>query len=263
MDIKLLITDLDGTFLNDQKEINPEFWSIYEQLRTKGITFVVATGRQLSTIVGQFEQIKNEVIFIAENGSIVKKGGKIIHIDALNRNDVNNFIEVARTIDGVNIVMCAEETAYIESTEENFLAKTKMYYHHLTVVDDLTKVDDTILKIALQDAKKTELNSYPILKKYEEDFRIAMSGSDWIDITTFSSTKGNAVGMIKQMLNINSSQLMVFGDYLNDYEMMLEGNHSFAMKNAHPKIKEIAKHITKNDNNNNGVIETLKEFLGI
>ncbi len=261
MNIKLLITDLDGTFLDDEKEINPEFWDIYKTLKEREITFVVATGRQLSTIVGQFESIKDEVIFIAENGSIVKKAGEIIHIDALKKDEVHKFIEIARTIEGVNIVMCGESTAYIESTEEKFLAKTEMYYHHLTVVEDLTKVDDTILKIALQDAKGTENNSYLVLKEYENDYRIAMSGSDWVDITTFTATKGNAVSMIKKMLNVSSEEIMVFGDYLNDYDMMQEGEHSFAMINAHPKVKEVSKHITKYDNNNNGVIETIKEFL--
>lgn len=261
MNIKLLITDLDGTFLNDKKEINPEFWDIYKILKNRGIIFVVATGRQLSTITGLFSAIKNEIIFIAENGAIVMKKGKIIHTNALEKHNVHKFINLARSIDSVNTVLCGKSNAYIESDHEEFIEETKIYYHHLKTVEDLTKVNDTILKIALNDKKGADTNSFLALKEYENNHRIAVSGSDWTDITTYTATKGNAVSMIKRMFNISAEETMVFGDYLNDYEMMQEGNHSFAMKNAHPEIKKVSKHITEYDNNNNGVIKTIKEFL--
>ena len=42
---------------------------------------------------------------------------------------------------------------------------------------------------------------------------------------------------------------------------MEEAKYSYAMKNAHPQLKEVANFITKEDNDNNGVLETIKEYF--
>ena len=53
---------------------------------------------------------------------------------------------------------------------------------------------------------------------------------------------------------------MVFGDYLNDYELIGQGDYSFAMENAHPELKKIAKY-NSGDNNRAGVVESIKKYV--
>ena len=53
---------------------------------------------------------------------------------------------------------------------------------------------------------------------------------------------------------------MVFGDYLNDLEMMLSGYYSYAMENAHEDLKKVARFRAKS-NNDNGVIDVIKGFI--
>ena len=53
---------------------------------------------------------------------------------------------------------------------------------------------------------------------------------------------------------------MVFGDYLNDYELIGKGDYSFAMENAHPELKKIAKY-NGGDNNRAGVVESIKKYV--
>ena len=55
---------------------------------------------------------------------------------------------------------------------------------------------------------------------------------------------------------------MVFGDYLNDLEMMDEAAYSFAMANAHPLLKAHAKFLAPG-NTENGVVRTIRSVLGI
>jgi len=261
MNIKLVISDLDGTLLNDNKEINPEFWGIYEALKAKGILFSVASGRQLYTMEQQFERIKKEIFFIAENGTIMKKGDEVLHIDALEREEANQLIRLAREIPDVNPILCGVKSAYVESTEEPFFALASKFYLNLRVVDDLTKVDDVILKLAVADSQDPETNSYKYFKKYDSQYKIAISGPDWIDIASFTASKGAAIALMKNKLDIKKEEIMVFGDFPNDLEMMQMGSHSYAMKNAHPEILKVARHITEKDNNANGVVETIKKVL--
>jgi len=54
---------------------------------------------------------------------------------------------------------------------------------------------------------------------------------------------------------------MVFGDFLNDYEMMQTAKYSYAMKNAHPEIIKIANFTTQFDNNQGGVTDVISQEI--
>ena len=53
--IKLIITDMDGTLLNNYDEIDPEFWEIEKKLSEKGVIFSIASGRPYYNLV-KFEK---------------------------------------------------------------------------------------------------------------------------------------------------------------------------------------------------------------
>lgn len=261
MNIKLIITDLDGTLLNDNKEINPEFWRVHEELQKRGVLFSIASGRQLYTMEQQFERIKQQTYFIAENGTIMKKGDEILHTNPLSKDDVDQLVRLSREVPKINPIVCGVNSAYIENTEEPFYAQAKKYYFKLEVVDDLTQVDDTVLKIAIADPLPPETHSYLHFKKYESKYKISVSGPDWMDIASSGSSKGAAISMLKKDLGIKHDEIMIFGDFPNDLEMMSMGAYSYAMKNAHPQILAAAKFVTEKDNNENGVVETIKTVL--
>ena len=90
--------------------------------------------------------------------------------------------------------------------------------------------------------------------------QVAIAARIFIDITAFDANKGNAIRGIQKELNITPEETLVFGDYLNDLEMMSVAKHSYAMKNAHPEVKEASNFITSHDNNEYGVLRTLKDL---
>ena len=59
-DIKLIVTDMDGTFLNSNYEVSPDFTEIYTELKRRNILFVPASGRQMPGITKYFEEIENK-----------------------------------------------------------------------------------------------------------------------------------------------------------------------------------------------------------
>ena len=75
-----------------------------------------------------------------------------------------------------------------------------------------------------------------------------------------NANKGTAIDIIQKKFNISKKETMVFGDYLNDLEMMSTGKYSFAMKNAHPLLKEHC-NFTAESNNDNGVIKAIKKYV--
>jgi Cof subfamily protein (haloacid dehalogenase superfamily) len=258
--IKLVVSDLDGTLLDREKKINDEFWIVEQQLAEKGILFCAASGRQYYNILDQFDRVKERVIIIAENGTYMARNGDVLHKQGLDREAAREFIEIARKIDDVYIVYCCENSAYIEKADERFYAEAALYNNRLQLVDDLTQVEDYLLKFSLCDFVGAEQNSIHHYKKYENEFKVVVAGQKFLDITHPGANKGTAVKILQEMFGISPAETLVFGDYPNDLEMMDTATYNFAMINAHPQILNKADFVTEYDNNNNGVIDVIKKY---
>ena len=76
--IKLITVDMDGTFLNDDKEMSPEFDKVFKALKEKGVKFCAASGRQLASLKSVFDKYKDQMLFVAENGAVMEIDGQVI-----------------------------------------------------------------------------------------------------------------------------------------------------------------------------------------
>lgn len=258
--IKLIVTDVDGTLLNDKHEIHPDFWKMEEELSSKGIQFSIASGRQFYNLASKFEKIKDRTMFFAENGTYVSFKGKELYVNPIERNSALEFIEMGRKLPETYLVLCGKNSAYIESKDEKFHQEITQFYERLEVVDDLCQVDDTFLKVTFCNFNGVEDHTYPHFVNYTDRFKVAVAAKIFIDITALNANKGNAIKGIQEELKISPEETLVFGDYLNDLEMMKVAKHSYAMKNAHPEIIEASNFITSHDNNENGVLRTIAEL---
>ncbi len=261
--IKLIVTDLDGTLLDDQKTVDPSFWEIHRKLVDRGVIFIAATGRQYYKIEKLFSNILEDIILLAENGTYVKHNEKELMVNELDIESARMFIKKGRGVKNTDLILCGKNSAYCENTYDAFVKDARQYYERFQVVDDLLKVEDTILKVTLWDKLNAEKNAYPHFSSFEKDYKIAVAGDVWLDITSDTASKGFALKKIQQDLNIQFEETLIFGDYLNDADMMSAGYYSYAMKNAHPRIRELSRFITQYDNNNNGVVRTIEKLMDL
>jgi Cof subfamily protein (haloacid dehalogenase superfamily) len=259
-DIRLVATDMDGTLLNSKHEIHESFFPVFRKLKDHGIIFVAASGRQYFNLAKTLDKVKDEVIFAAENGSYVVYRDEEIHIQAIDQAIVRDLVKIARGIKNTYPVICGKKKAYVESDEPEFINHLKLYFERYEIVKDLTEVaDDQFLKFTLCDLAGSEVNSYPFYKQYEESLQVKVSGPIWLDISHKQANKGKAMEVLQEKFGISFEQTMIFGDYLNDLEMLGKGHYSYAMANAHPDIKKTARFIAKS-NDENGVVEVLSEI---
>jgi hypothetical protein len=263
-DIRLIACDMDGTLLDDDHAIHDDFWPLVDQLHARGITFCPASGRQYYNLRERFEPIADEVIFIAENGTFVVRGDAELSSDCLDREVARDMIAVARDLSArggdIGAVLCGKASAYIERTDPPFVAQAEQYYHRLRIVEDLDAVDDDILKIAIYDFVSSEKISAPAYARFRDTHQVVVSGQHWLDLMDPHANKGAGIRHIQDSLGITRDQTMVFGDFLNDLEMMDEATYSFAMANAHPVLAERARYRAPG-NTDNGVVRTIKSVL--
>lgn len=258
--IKLIATDMDGTLLNDQNQLPTDFPATFTSLKEKGVIFGAASGRQYYNLLERFPEQKEEMLFIAENGTFVLYKGEELFSNPLPREMAMQLVEVGRTIEGAYVIVCGKQSAYIESSEPELLEQVDKYYARREIVEDLTKVEDDILKVTILDFKGAEDNSNHYFSAYRDQLQVAVSGFLWLDITNGDANKGTAMKKVQEYFHVTAEETMVFGDYLNDLDLMKQAYYSFAMANAHEDIKRISRFEAK-ANNEAGVIEAIKEYV--
>ena len=91
---------------------------------------------------------------------------------------------------------------------------------------------------------------------------VVVSGEHWVDVMNRTADKGAALRRLQRELGITPAQTMVFGDYLNDLQMLDAAEWSFAMENAHPDVIARARHLAPS-NNDNGVLRTIARVLDL
>ena len=260
--VKLVVFDMDGTLLNPAGQVSQRFFTLFKKLQKQQLLFCAASGRQYNSIVDKLAPIKEAIYIIAENGGVAKKGNEVLLLKAIAASKIQEILPVLRNIKDTHIVLCTQETAFIESKDAAFIKLFQEYYHNYSIVDDLTTVAETtpILKIATYHFSSSEIFIYPALQHLESDYLLKISGQNWLDISSHGVHKGNALKEIQRLLNISKAETMVFGDYLNDLEMFEEATFSFAMQNAHKTLKKRANYSTKS-NSEFGVEEVLEKLL--
>ena len=261
--VKMVVTDMDGTLLDSNHNVSEDFLTLFPKLKENNVQFVAASGRQYQSMVDKLSTIKDDIYIIAENGGITKHRGKLLDIEAFNFEKVKEIIPILREIKDTLIVLCSANNAYIETTNKEFLSFFKQYYTTYEIVEDLTQLKDVeILKIAVRHTVSSEEFIHPFVTNLykDKDILLKISGQHWLDISSVKCNKGNALQKLQKQLNITEKETMVFGDYNNDIEMLQLGHFSYAMKNAHPDVKKVARFETKS-NADGGVEEVIEHLL--
>lgn len=258
--IKLIVTDLDGTLLTDDHEVPDRFWNIADRLFDKGIKLGIATGRPHFSITDKFQTIVNQLYAISDNGSLIIHNETELLSKSLPKQEIEALIMAARSVDNAWPILCGRDHWFLENSDEALMNAVYAYHSNFRFVDDLTKIEDDILKMTVYDYAGSEQNSYPRYKPFENRLKIAMGGAKWLDIMRPDVNKGEAVQMLQSLHNISPDETLVFGDFMNDYEMMKTATYSYAMKNANPKLIEAANFVTEKDNNNAGILDVIESL---
>ena len=124
--IKLVATDMDGTLLNDKKELPKDFCSFAAS--HKDIKMVIASGRQYFNLIKTFPNNVEDFIFIADNGAVVFEKGKPLFIDSIDMDVVEELLKEIHKIEGVACVLCGAKSAYISTVDDIALKNIQMYY---------------------------------------------------------------------------------------------------------------------------------------
>lgn len=246
--IKLIASDLDGTLLhNGAQELSSYTIDLIHRITEKGIHFVAASGRQYDNERRLFADIKDEISYIAENGSICIHQGKVISRGIIPDDLAYRIMNEIKKEPGYEIVASREDTCLIEGNDPAFVNHIVNVMHNTTqIVDDITKVEGPFLKLAIANMRSHDLGPY--LKHLQEMFspavKVVTSGNIWIDFIVPGYNKGTGLQKMMELFGVKPEECMAFGDQYNDVEMLELAGYGYAMSNAAPGIAGHAKYVT-------------------
>jgi hypothetical protein len=259
-DVKLVVTDMDGTLLDSRHRVSDRFFELQAALSRRGVQFAAASGRQYQSIAVKLERILGEVFIIAENGGLLRHREEELlstPLDPALRDEVLGILEV---IQGAHTVLCGKDRAYLRPPTPAFMEQLKEYYTDFEFIDSLQGFGEEIMKIAVYHFESSETHIYPAVKPYEDRMKVKVSGAHWVDLSDPKAHKGHALELLQDHLGIPPGATLAFGDYNNDLEMLDRAAFSYAMANAHPNVLQKARFQTLS-NDEGGVEHVLEQLL--
>lgn len=260
---KAIFLDLDGTLLDDEKNISEENKKAIEYAENKGAIVCLCSGRQ-KEVVKKFKnmaQIKSKYI-ISSNGTEIYdcEENDVLFLSQLEKDLCKTIYEIAETNDYL-IRIDTKYGRYITDLKYS-------YFNEIELNEDIDKFlnenEITQVTIGVQGEKNIDkiieyiksLNRTDI--KIENRFPTIAGGKEFwaINIINKNASKGNAIYGLCKYLKISPQDVIAMGDDLNDISMFKTVGLGVAMGNALPEVKEFAKEVTKT-NNENGVAEII------
>ena len=262
--IKIIFSDMDGTLLDENGQLPQEFDDTIAKLKEHGVIFAPASGRQYFSLRKTFDKYKNDFLFIAENGTLAMYKEKELFSSPMDRKIALEIIKIGDRFDNILRVYCGKKHSYILESDNKpeYIEEINKYISKYEVVESFANIDDEPIKMSFFNmVGKSEENIYPAIKeKFGKTMQVVLASDFWTDVINMSISKGVAVQNVQKILGITPDECAAFGDYLNDVQMLQAVTHSFAMANAHPDLKQLAKYETVS-NAEHGVIAGINKLI--
>ncbi|MBM6387731.1 MAG: HAD family hydrolase [Paenibacillus sp.] len=264
--IKLVVTDLDGTFLNNKGLFDIELFNkVHAEMQKQGITFVACTGKQCERVEKLFGEHGEGIWVLGDSAARIKKDGEVVKEFSIDRELALQSIKtIQRFAPDLTLIVCASDAAYVHSSiPEEMYNVVKSSYEQVKKIDSFQEIDSRFIKITVYD---TEERSSALRKHVEKtlggQIYIVDSEPKWLDITALHTHKGETVKKLQELLGVTYEETMSFGDGENDVELMAIAKYSFAVSNACENTKRAARFITKS-NEENGVLLTIQDCMDL
>ena len=261
--IKIIFSDMDGTLLTSENKLPDGFDETIAELKRRGVLFAPASGRQYAALLRSFEKYRDEFLFVAEGGTLVRYRGKEIFSHTMEVDTVKKIMAAGATFPEILCVWCGKNDSYIlrEFDKPEYLDDMAKYYTHKTAVDSWDDVDDTPIKVAFFDKTgHAKENIYDKLAAFHNDLQVVQTIDWWVDVSSKGANKGEAIENVCRVMNVKPEECAAFGDYMNDCEMLQTVGYSFAVANAHPDLKKFAKFQTES-NDDAGVLKAIRRLI--
>lgn len=271
MQFKIISLDLDGTLLNDKKEISRRNVDSIIKFQKEGGFIVLTSSRKFRDIESYARQLE---LYSSGRGFIISSAGLYLHnlktgevekTETFNKESIKN---VANSLLGafteLACILVASDYDYIIYRKYSLFLRIKNLYFWLTrknvriiPLSAIEEINDSIEKIMIYTIDTERINQS--LGKIPQVYARTID-KNRTEILFYTVSKSNALQKLIEKLSISNNSVLVFGDDENDLDCFEKFENTVAMGNAIESIKAKSKYITKS-NNDDGISSFMEKDL--
>jgi hypothetical protein len=262
-DIALIAIDLDGTLLDDAKQISPRTTAALSALSDRGIKIIIASARPPRSVRHLYKQLSLNTWQINYNGALIwdEIAQKSVFHRPMSGSLAREIIEFARSRHPETLITCeildrwfTDRFDQSHTTETGRLFKPDV----IAPLNDFCSNDITKL-LLLADPKVIAEIELLLAKQFAEKVAIVRTDPNLIQIMDRGVSKAAALKLVAEHYQIPMNKVMAIGDAPNDLGMLEIAGIAVAMQNASDAVKNVADWIAPS-NNDDGVYAALGRY---
>jgi len=263
----IFAVDLDGTLLNDEAKLTKETIDYVRNLDKDKYKFVITTGRPYLGMIQFYNELGLDTYAICNSGTSVIKPNSDFK-------SINHNIEKSLFLAFYNKSLDLIESAIFTDEFNCYIYNAQFNNEFFKHIQKGAKVVDGDYNKTIVDGPSGGLfilkngNDKKFLENCKEfEGKIGVRcwgnfyGCDYYEYYQADFNKSTSLYDLLGLYDATVDQLVTFGDSINDSEMLMMTEHGVCMINGKDELKKYANHITKYDNNHNGVIKFIDEFI--
>lgn len=265
---KILFTDLDGTLLDDQKNICQENRNAIQRALLAGHKIVITTGRPLFSAKKMCDELhltEKGCYCICFNGAVIYDcfAKKAVYEKTLSHEFVRRLMDEAQKAH-LHSQTYSDTHVISELSNNDFDQYASICrVAHKTVPDVLKELGTK------QPAKVLLIGDHELLEQFrihtlpwrEGKIDALFSFDRYLEFVPKDVSKGNAVKILCDILGLPLSASIAAGDAENDISMIQTAYVGAVMVNASDAIKAYGNYVTTLDNNHGGIAEIIERFM--
>lgn len=271
----LVASDIDGTFVTSAERVTPRLTSAIHRMVRAGTSLVLATGRPARWTLPVIRQLPVRPLCVCTNGSVIFDSAKeeVLTAHEIPPEHVADMVQrvvdgVASDPRGIHVGFGVERIgADLYSEKDQFLIEPN--FDHVWESQDfsLVSVEELVaepaVKLLLRSSEATSEELYqlvaPMIPVDKGHVTYSFSGG-LLEIAAPGVNKAGGLAEVADLLGVDASETVAFGDMPNDMEMLEWARMGVAMGNAHPMLLGVAKAVTTS-NDEDGVARVIDAWF--
>ena len=263
-DIKVIITDLDGTLLSPSHAISDYTQSVFRELHKQNYLIIVATGRHHLDAMTLLEPLGFPVYLITSNGARIHSPTKELLFAFDIKSETIKSVMALGISSEFTTVLYKENVWYTNKHNEK-LNEFQPDMKYLPQIVNYNEVEDlSTIKMFFTHEKHSKLMELrdTILEKHADLLSHAFSLPLCLEFMDLTVDKSVAIAKVLELENYNFDQAISFGDGYNDEHMLTSSAKGLLMGNAPDSLKTKLTHLEVIlTNGENGVAQYLSENI--
>lgn len=271
--IRLIVCDLDGTLLNDQKLISDFSVQTLQEAAARGAKLCLASGRNEQMMSIYIKQLGGCDYILSDNGAMVSdRTGAALVRESL-APDMADRILAYLNREAMAFMMYSDQRMYFSEGDLNLQQRITDYeklsrqagYPVVIDADQYVKSKNAaaygeIVKIVAYEDDREKMQRYAAFLEALPAVSYEPTGYGLMGVFKKGVSKEESLRVVMKDAALMAAQVCVFGDYHNDLSMFRCAGHKVCMGNGVAALKQAADYITLG-NNEDGVAVYLNKVM--